>query len=279
MIKRIITLSTLALLVACGGNETNTQDPAKDTVKKDVPLEPMNELADFEFHTLVINIPSPFEILTYLPKSGIPYNKAMLNSIDNEKKYTTTTRKGLNYGAYIVDLVYLSTNEQFSEVKDYFKTARNLAQSLGCAESFDNISGTRLEQNIDQKDTINKVIDQIYTEMDSYLRNNDRLLTATQILVGSWIESQYITVNLIKDVERTKENDVLFQKVLQQNFTAEKLVQLLKEFEKEKDFKTTIDGVGELNTIYAGLKADNINKETLTKLSAKLSEVRGKMVN
>lgn len=280
MIKRIITLSALALLVACGGNETTTQEPAKDTAKKaEAPGEPINELADFEFHTLVINIPSPFEILTFLPKSGIPYNKSMLNSVDNEKKYTTSTRKGLNYGAYIVDLVYLSTNEQFSDVKDYFKTARNLAQSLGCAESFDNISGTRLESNIDQKDTINKVIDQIYTEMDSYLRNNDRLLTATQILVGSWIESQYITVNLIKDVERTKENDVLFQKVLQQNFTAEKLVQLLKEFEKEKDFKVTIDGVKELNTIYAGLKADNINKESLTKLAAKLTEVRGKMVN
>jgi hypothetical protein len=280
MLKKLITLSCITGLVACGGGaDTKTVEPAKDSAKPVAQTAPTNDLADFEFHVLVINIPSPLEILTFLPKAGIPYNKSMLNPVENSSKYTTTTRKGLNYGAYIVDLVYLSTNEQFSEVKNYFKTSHDLAASLGCAESFDNISGTRLEKNIDQKDTINKVIDQIYTEMDSYLRDNDRLLTATQILVGSWIESQYITVNLIKDSEKNKDNEILFQKVLQQNFTSQKLVELLKEFSKEKDFKSMIDGVTELDKIYSSLHGDNIDKETLTKLAAKLTEVRTKMVN
>jgi hypothetical protein len=282
MLKKLLIISSAAFIVACGSNTTQPTTPAetKDSAKAATPAQPMNELADFEFHTLVINIPSPLEILTFLPKSGVPYNKEMLNSVDNQKKYATSTRKGLNYGGYIVDLVYLSTNEQFSEVKNYFKTAHDLAQSLGCAESFDNISGTRLEKNIDQKDTINKVIDQIYTEMDSYLRSNDRLQTATQILVGSWIESQYITVNLIKDTDRNKDNDILFQKVKEQNFTSQKLVELLKEFSKEKDFKATIDGVNELDKMYQELQGNGaMTKEALGKLAAKLTEVRGKMVN
>jgi hypothetical protein len=281
MLKKIIAVSCIAALVSCGNDSTKTEttEAPKDTVKQVPQTQPENELADFEFHTLVINIPSPFEILTYLPKAGIPYNKSLINPTSNETKYTTTTKKGLNYGAYIVDLVYLSTNEQFSDVKTYFKTSRNLAQSLGCAESFDNISGSRLEKNIDQKDTINKVIDQIYIEMDSYLRSNERLLTATQILVGSWIESQYITISLIKDQAKTNENAILFDKVLQQNFTSQKLVQLLKEYEKEKDFKAMIDGVTELDKIYSGIKNGELDSATLGKLHAKLTEVRAKMVN
>ena len=146
MLKKIATISFAALFVACGSESTTNSatEAPKDTIKAAPVTHPENELADFEFHTLVINIPSPFEIITFLPKAGMTYNKSLLNSTDNEKKYTTTTKKGLNYGVYIVDLVYLSTNEQFSDVKTYFKTSRNLAQTLGCAESFDNISGTRL---------------------------------------------------------------------------------------------------------------------------------------
>lgn len=281
MFKKLLAFSFAAVLVSCGNDSTKTEtsEVPKDTVKPVQQTQPENELADFEFHTLVINIPSPFEILTFLPKCGITYNKSLLNPVENETKYTTTTKKGLNYGVYIVDLVYLSTNEQFSDIKTYFKTARNLAQSLGCAESFDNISGSRLEKNIDQKDTINKVIDQIYIEMDSYLRSNERLLTATQILVGSWIESQYITTTLLKDQTKNVDNEILFKKVKEQNFTSQKLVQLLKEFEKEKDFKSVIAGVEELDKIYSGLHGDNIDKATIDKLAAKLTEVRGKIVN
>jgi hypothetical protein len=279
--KKLITLSFAALLVSCGGNSSKpeTADVKPDTVKKEVQTQPTNDLADFQFHVLVINVPSPLEIITFLPKAGLPFNKSLVNAAENETKYTTTTKKGLNYGAYIVDLVYLSTNEQFSEVKTYFKTSRNLAQSLGCAESFDNIAGSRLENNIDKKDTINKVIDQIYTEMDGYLRSNDRLLTATQILVGSWVESQFITVSLIKDQAKNKDNEVLFQKVAQQNFTSQKLVELLKEYEKEKDFKAVIAGISELDKLYSSIKNGEVDAAMLQKLHSKLGEVRSKIIN
>jgi hypothetical protein len=281
MLKKLALISIAASMIACGNDspKTETTEVPKDTAKPVAQTHPENELADFEFHTLVINIPSPFEILTFLPKSGIPYNKSLLNPVDNEKKYTTTTKKGLNYGVYIVDLVYLSTNEQFSEIKPYFKTTRNLAVSLDCAESFDKISGSRLEKNIDQKDTINKVIDQIFIEMDSYLRSNERLLTATQILVGSWVESQYITATVLIDHPMTPENEILYKKIKEQNFTSQKLVELLKEFEKEKEFLPVIKGVQELDKIYAGMVGKELDNATLKQLAAKLTEVRSKIVN
>ena len=283
MIKNIFVYSCAAtFLISCSNNTSDkpsvTETP-KDTVTQGSATQPENALADFKFHTLVINVPSPFEIVTLLPKAGIQYKEGLVNSTDNMTKYTTTTKKGLNYGVYIVDLQYLSSNEHFLDVKNYFKAAGTLAKSLGFAGSFDKIVGPRVEKNIDKKDTINMIVDQVYTEMDNYLRSNDRLLTATQILVSSWIESQFITVSLIKDEAQNSNNDILFQKVISQSFTSQKLVELLKDFEKEKDFKSTIEGIRELDKIYSNLKGNQIDKETLQKLYAQLNVVRGKIVN
>ena len=192
MIKKIIALSCVAVLTSCGGNNAEkateaTSSAVKDTTKKTAETSPTNELADFEFTTLVINIPSPFAIIGVLPKAGADFNESLLNPADKVAKYTTSTQKGLNYGTYVVDLVYLSTNQQYAQLKPYFKTSRDLAQSLDCLESFDKVAGKRLEKSMDKADTINKVMDQLYGEMDGYLRSNDRLLTATQILIGSWV--------------------------------------------------------------------------------------------
>lgn len=279
MLKKIIVVSCAAFLLSCNNNTSDKSiDSAKDTVSSSTS-QPENELADFKFHTLVINIPSPFENIILLPKSGIPYKPELINSTNNVTNYTTTTKKALNYGVYIVDLIYLSSNERFSEVKSYFKTSASLAESLGCAEIFDNIVGPRIEKNIDKKDTINKIIDQVYVEMDNYLRSNDRLLTATQILVGSWIESQYLTVSLLKDESKNTNNELLFQKISQEAYTLEKLVQLLQEFEKEKEFSPIIQDIKELQSLYKEYKEGDIEKSSLLKIYDKLSIVRGKIVN
>lgn len=283
MIKKVIAISCVAVLVSCGNNaekpaETNTSE-VKDTVKKSAETGPTNELAEFKFTTLAINIPSPFEIIGILPKSGLAFNAALLNPVENVSKYTTSTKKGLNYGVYVVDLVYMSTNQQFAQLKPYFKTTRDLAQSLDCLESFDKVAGKRLEKSMDKADSINKVMDQLYGEMDGYLRSNDRLLTATQILIGSWIESQYITTSILKNETKNDKNQILFTKVNEQRNSLAKLVDLLKEYEKEKELKPIIDELKDLNKIYTDLKVgtSDIDKALLDKIQVKLSSIRTKI--
>jgi len=286
MLNKILIILSVAFFLSCSNNTPEkavSSDPVattSDTTAKEPVTSPENDLAEFMFTTLVINIPSPFEIIGKLPKSGMPFNPQLANPVENASKYTSSAKKGLNYGVYVVDLVYISSNGQFEQVKPYFKTARSLAKSLDCAESFDKIAGSRLEQNIDKPDTINKVIDQIYTEMDNYLRTNDRVITSTQIVIGSWLESQYITLSLIKDAEKNKANEELFQKVSQQKGTLDKLIELMKEFENEKDFKPLIQDIKELQAIYVkDVKFNAIDKAALTKLYDKLSAVRNKIIS
>jgi hypothetical protein len=280
MIKKFLFFSAVISLASCGNSSTTLTDtPPKDSLPPQQVSQPENDLADFEFHTLVLNIPSPFEIVSLLPRAGVPYNTALPNPTGNQQKYTTSTKKGMNYGAYVVDLVYLSTNEQYAQLKDYFKACRSMAADLGAAESFDKLTGSRLEKSIDNKDTINMIMDQIYMEMDNYLRSNDRLLAATQILVGSWVESQYITLALVKDVSKDKNNEVLFTKIYEQRSSVDKLTELLKQYENEKEFNATIKEVNELAPLYKELKEGEPDKALLNKIYEKLSSIRTKIVS
>ena len=280
MLKKICLVSTLAILAACGGSkETAPTSENTNTQVVDSVSQPENELADFKFHMAIANIPSPFEIIDMLPKSGIPFNGELTNPTDNKSKYQTSTKQALNYGAYVVDLIYLSTNEQYSNVKQYYVTSREFAQKQDAGDSFERIAGSRVEQNIDNKDSINHVMDAVYAETDNYLRSNARLLAATEILCGSWIESRYITLNLLKGADRNATNEAIFQKVYEQNIHAESLVKLLAEFEKEKDFKGLITDIKDLAAMYKEIKSSEVPKDLIAKISDKLASVRGKMIS
>lgn len=280
MLKRILLFSSILALASCGGSKESAPAAETKTDSAAAPAtQPENELADFKFHMAIANIPSPFEVVDMLPKSELAYNKDLLNATENQSKYQTSTKLGLNYGVYVVDLIYISSNKQYSDVKKYFVTSRDLAQKLDAGESFNRIAGSRIEQNIDNKDSINHVMDAVYAETDNYLRSNARLLSATQILTGSWIESQYITLNLIKGVEKSKANEALFQKIYEQNIHCESLVKLLGEFEKEKDFKAIIDEMKDLSKLYKEIKSSDIDKALLEKISGKLNSIRTKMVS
>src|ERR1017187_5470521 len=153
MIKKLFFAVFILSIYSCGGNK-NENSPSQTTeIKKDSVVsantQPDNEMADFKFHKLVLNIPSPFEIINLLPKSGMEFNKSLANSTDNASKYLTSFKKGLNYGVYGVDMIYLSTNEQYADMKKYFETTRKFAKDLDAGESFDKIIGSRIDKNVD----------------------------------------------------------------------------------------------------------------------------------
>jgi hypothetical protein len=274
------TISTV-ILTSCGGNK-ETETPAADTTATaaaPAPASTVDEMVDFKFHYLTANIPSPMELVDALPEAGIAFSKDVLNNTENESKYNTSVQKAINFGIYSVDMAYLTTNEEFSLVKGYLNASRNLAKSLDLTETFDKVVGNRLSQNSENKDSLKKVIDEAYYEVDNYMRNNERALAATQMLTGSWIESQFITLTLIKDVAKNEKNGMLFDKVFEQKRHLASLVSLLKEYEKEKAFKPVIDQMYELNKQYDAMQlVDASNKEFLNKLATAVAKIRNGLI-
>ncbi len=281
ILKNLIALSAAFAVfsfTACNtGNETKT-DALTDTIPGDATAEPVNPEAEFKFTYTIANLPSPLQILDEFAQSGLPVNVSLLNSTENARKYQTSLKLAFNYGIYGIDLGYCVTNNRTLETIKYYSTCKQLAEQLNLSETFNRFV-TRFESNAENKDSLSRIIDEAYAATDAYLRNNERLLNASQALAGSWLEAQYITVNLLKNAERNESTEKLFQRIWEQRFYLDNIAQLLEQFKGDKELEKIHSDFTSLLAIYKEpAEATEINKDFLNKLGAKLDEVRKNII-
>lgn len=264
-------------LFSCGSNKT-TADQTTDqgTVAQDTT--PIDEVATFRFSYTIANLPSPIVIFDEFTKSDLPVDASLLNPPGNVKNYTSSTKQAFNYGIYGVDLAYLVINERNTDIYNYYTASKSLAEDLNLGETFKKFVD-RFEANSENRDSLTKVIDEAYGATDAYLRSNERLETASQILAGSWLECQYITVQLLKNITRTSSNDILFQRVWEQRVYLDNIAKVLGEFSNKPEMATIKADFDSLLEIYkepADAKA--IDAAFLNKLGTKLTQVRANII-
>jgi hypothetical protein len=281
ILKNLIVLgaviSAFALASCNSGHETKT-DALTDTIHGDAGAEPVNPEAEFKFTYTIANLPSPLQILDEFARSGLPVNVSLLNATENARKYQTSLKLAFNYGIYGIDLGYCVTNNRTLETIKYYSTCKQLAEQLNLSETFNRFVN-RFESNAENKDSLARIIDEAYAATDAYLRNNERLLNASQALAGSWLEAQYITVNLLKNAERNENTEKLFQRIWEQRFYLDNISQLLEQFKGDKELeKIQSDFKGLLALYKEPAEAMQINNEFLNKLAAKLEEVRKNII-
>ena len=249
-------LFTSLVLASCGGNQEAKQENnlVDTTGKSDTLTEPVDEVVDFKFHVYLANIPSPFETIYELSNVKVPYNSKLVNSLENESKYITSSKKALNYGVYGIDLAYLATNDQFKVLPKYFKTTRNIANSLNTAESFD--------------------------ATDAYLSNNQRQLIAIQILTGGWIESQNILFSVMKNLEKDVKYEKIYKILNEQRFHLKSITELLSKYDSKSELKALIAKMSALNDEFQKTNNETmIEKSKLAELSSKIEEIRTMIIN
>ena len=271
-----ILLSGL-FLTACSSNNTNSEQ-ATDSVTVAVDTTPVNKYSEYLFQYTLLNLPPPMQLLSEFSQSNLPVDMSLLNSPDNVTNYRTASKQALNYGVYGMDLGYLVVNNRILDIKKYYSTTQQLASDLNMSESF-NAYQARFEKNSENKDSLARLVDEAMISTDNYLRSNERLQTASQALAGSWLECQYITVNLLKNQDRNADNEKLYQRVWEQRLYLDKISELLGTFKADKELtKLTTD----FNALLAMYKvpgdSKEITKEFLNNLSVKLNEVRNGIV-
>ncbi len=249
-----------------------------DTTTVAQDTTPIDEVATFRFSYTIANLPSPIVIFDEFTKSDLPVDVSLLNPSGNVKKYNTSMKQAFNYGIYGVDLAYLVINERNTDIYNYYSASKTLAEELNLGETFKKFVN-RFEANSENRDSLTRVIDEAYGATDAYLRSNERLETASEILAGSWLECQYITVQLLKNIDRTSSNDILFQRVWEQRVYLDNIAKVLGEFSNNPEMATIKADFDSLLEIYkepADAKA--IDKAFLNKLGAKLTEVRANII-
>jgi len=172
-------------------------------------------------HNTQYRLPSPVEFFLYIKENKAKYNKTILNSPDNISKYYTTASKAINFGIYASDLAYCTVFGQNQETFIYFTKAKNLADELGLTEGFDEQVAKRIDQNLNNSDSLYEITTDGYWQAVSFLEERDKSNLLPYILVGSWVESVHIAIH---SVTKFKSDDQLVIRISEQQLLLENLI-------------------------------------------------------
>ncbi len=277
---RILNFVILSFFLAsCGGEDKSSQsvDYSDVEVAEDSTVSEsssINELADFKFHTMIANLPSPLQTFQIIANVDVDMNNVNLTSTDKASNLSTASARAYGYGVYIADMGFMAYQHQNQQTLDYLQVCRDLAGQLGAGDVFERTISANFEESSSSEKQFVMMMDEAFNAMDEYMVNNERFVNATEIFVGSWVESQLIATGILKGQEPTTANLPLYQGIYDQKQHASNLMNVLGEIDQEVN-QEVLSAVEDLMMFYAGFSTvDNISQEDLSDLSAKLNRLK-----
>ncbi len=280
-INQLLALSIGVVVLACGGSKEEHQDitDSLPAVVKDTTPITVNEETKFKFDFAIANIPSPVGMINEISNWGVDYNSSLLNDPKKSSSYNNEFIKAATLGIYNIDLSYAMLNNKGEDVMKLLKTTMVQADALGLKGAVDQMVGKRAEQNISNRDSLLKILDEIFVKSDSYLRTNERVYTASVLFAGTWVEGLYLTCKLAENVTDAAVKEKAHKHVWDQRFYLENLMNLIAEYKTKKE---AMDLNAELKTIHTEINAIKDPKEMddakFKSISAKIIALREKLV-
>ena len=189
---QIVMLFAIAIFISCGGNNETNQDASNE-------FDDAKESLKENIEAVIVHIPSPAELPYLLQATGADFNSSLINSKESVDKYLSTFDKAaMNLGVYAADIGYLSSYEQTQEALDYLQVAKQLADHLGVVDAVDQVVMERFEKNIDEKDSLYKIINNAIENVDQYLKTQALHRVAALVTTGSFIEGLYVSTELVR---------------------------------------------------------------------------------
>ncbi|MEP5613136.1 MAG: hypothetical protein ABJP45_12855 [Cyclobacteriaceae bacterium] len=268
-----IKTSVLALVVlflySCGGGGEKAADS-----NAGAEFESAKAQVAADVKKVIQDLPPPSEVPYLLIAAGADFDPSLVNSTDNVQSYQSDVDKAaLNLGVYASDIGYLSSYEKSEEALNYMGECQKLASPVGIADAIDYGMVSRFESNMENKDSLTSIINEVMEKSGERLSELDQLNSAALLLAGSWIEGMYISTMIVNNypADGLSEEDVnlilepLVQVVLKQKKSLTDLMEVMKDVPQSQGVKTTMADLEKVKPIYDGELAEvekNISENT-----------------
>lgn len=173
------------------------------------------------------NVPSPIEVTNILKEMNLSYSPDLMNPTSNSENYLTQSEMAINMGVYGADLSYIRIYEQFQDAAHYLAVIKRFTRELGIPEEHEQQAAQRIQENIENRDSLVHIISETYTNSDSYLKENQRGGTAALIVFGGWVETLYLATNIM---DLNNPNPDLADLIVQQKHSIKNLIGLLSQY-------------------------------------------------
>ncbi len=250
----------MAMLTSCGGDDAPIENVDEQQVE-----EVVEEVKNESYY----QIPSPDEMFGFIKESGLKYNKEALNPIQNADAYTDPRQQALNFGIYSADLAYTAAFEEYQESIKYFGSIQKLADQIGLSSAFDKSLVERIQNNLDNADSLVAITNTSYFSVVDYLEQNEQGDKLGLVASAGWLETVYIVANTAK----YSKDKAAVERLADQKLTMENLILYLEKYADNADVSEVLAWFKELEAVYAQLGEES----TGSGISLKKKE-GGKMV-
>jgi hypothetical protein len=196
--KVFFIIVIVAVCFACRNSSSKENQfvfPEADSV----PLSEAEKLSPEAIADISKNISSPVEIANLLQTMEVPFSQSYLAFSIDANKQSTSFDKALKLGILGADLGYLNMYERTGSSLEVLSSIRKLAEDIKVGQYFDFETIKRLSQNKSNLDSLLFISIDSYNKIDNYLRSNDRGQFSALMIIGVWLEAQYLATQVVKD--------------------------------------------------------------------------------
>lgn len=291
-----LLLISAFFLASCGGGQ-QTEETSEDTEASAEFDEAKTEVIS-GINQVIKDLPPPSEVPYLLMATGSDYDPDLVNPLDKLDSYTSPASKAaLNLGVYTTDVGYLASYEKAQPSLEYVSACQKLAESLGIASAMDIELIGRFERNLNNKDSLKILVDEVLARTGERLDAMDRLSVAGLVLGGTYIEGLYISTTLIEnypddlpDETSTLILEPLIKIVIDQGQSLDDLIKVMDDLGENEDISALKSDLKAINQIYDSELAEVskqisentgdlvLEREVLASLTDKVQEIRSKIV-
>jgi hypothetical protein len=302
MILRNLKSASLLLagaffLASCGGGGQQTEETTDDSQASAEFDQAKTEVIS-GINQVIKDLPPPSEVPYLLMATGSDFDPNLVNPLDKLDSYTSPASKAaMNLGVYTTDVGYLASYEKAQPSLEYVSACQKLAESLGIASAMDIELIGRFERNLNDKDSLKILVDEVLARTGQRLDAMDRLSIAGLVLGGTYTEGLYISTTLIENYpdDLPEETSTLILEplikiVIDQGQSLDDLIKVMDDLGENEDINALKVDLQAINQIYDTELAEvskQISENTgdlvltravLANLTDKVQEIRGKIV-
>jgi hypothetical protein len=246
---------------------TNKADKQKKTIGEiELDKTPGQEKS---VKKIFFNLPSPIELTQTILATKSPFNPDLLNPVSNVENYNSSSDLALNFGVYGADLCYCRVYDQLQSSISYLASIRKITDLLQIPEDEGAETINRIEENIENRDSIFQIIAETYAGANGYLKENERDLTAAFILVGGWIEGMYFAVNLLEG----QINQSLINSIAEQKYSLENMMSLISDYKDNPAMAEIYPLFEQMSTVYSHIEITHDEAVIITDQESKITTI------
>lgn len=275
-LKSQLVIISIILVIIAGFSGCKGKAP-KDTQPEDEGIvleESGSEKDELVREVIDYPIPTSFEVTKLLIDAGAGYILDLCNRTENSGKYISLKSKALNLGVYGADLSYAATYNQTQETMQYLEVSAKLIDELQISTAFNQTLVERVENNLDNVDSLIVIITDSFYETYEYLQVNEQDKLSLLVIAGSWIEALYIStqISII-----SSDNKQIVEIISDQRSSLVELLDLLEEVKDDPMISDIYAGLSEIKALYDA-SASPLEPEELEKLITATESLRKSIV-